>query len=55
MGTSQRMIPPMPGSNLKDKYIVYWEGTDDPACPLNWPGRLKWANLAVVALLALLT
>jgi hypothetical protein len=55
MGTSQRMIPPMPGSNLKDKYIVYWEGTDGPTCPLNWPEHLKWANLAVVALLALLT
>ena len=49
------MIPPMPDSNLKDKYIVDWEGMDDPACPFNWPRHLKWANLAVVVLLALLT
>jgi hypothetical protein len=55
MGTRQRIIPAMPDSNLKDKYIVDWEGIDDPACPRNWPGHLKWANLAVVALLALLT
>jgi hypothetical protein len=51
----EMIIPSLPVSNPKDKYIVDWEGTDDPACPRNWPGHLKWANLAVVALLALLT
>jgi hypothetical protein len=54
-GRGQRMIPSVSDSNLKDKYIVDWEGTDDPACPLNWPGHLKWANLAEVALRTLLT
>jgi len=41
--------------SLKDRYIVDWEGPDDPACPRNWSWQFKWANLSIVALLALLT
>jgi hypothetical protein len=43
------------GLGLKDKYIVDWDGDNDPACPRNWSLLHKWANLGIVSCLAFLT
>lgn len=36
-----------------DTKIVDWDGPDDPANPLNWPSRKRWAHIIMVSLLGL--
>ena len=38
-----------------DPNIVDWDGPDDPKNPINWPEKLKWANVAVIAAITFLT
>ncbi|EXJ62308.1 hypothetical protein A1O7_02742 [Cladophialophora yegresii CBS 114405] len=38
-----------------DPDIVDWDGPDDPENPLNWPSRKKWANIAFLSMITLLT
>lgn len=38
-----------------DTNIVDWDGPDDPQKPVNWPEKLKWANVAVIAAITFLT
>ena len=40
---------------LPDPNVVDWDGPDDPENPLNWSPRKKWANIAVLSALTLLT
>lgn len=39
----------------KDPNVVDWDGPDDPARPLNWTTRKKYANVLTVAALTLMT
>ena len=34
-----------------DPNIVWWDGDDDPANPLNWPAWSKWMNVGIVAMM----
>lgn len=38
-----------------DTNVVDWDGPDDPQKPTNWPEKLKWANVAVIAAITFLT
>lgn len=38
-----------------DTNIVDWDGPDDPKKPMNWPEKLKWANVAVISSITFLT
>ena len=38
-----------------DPNIVDWDGPDDPNNPINWSGKLKGANIAVIASITFLT
>jgi len=38
-----------------DPNIVDWDGPDDPQNPINWPEKLKWGNVAVIASITFLT
>ena len=38
-----------------DPNIVGWDGPDDPKNPMNWSGKLKGANIAVIASITFLT
>jgi len=40
---------------LQDPNIVDWAGPDDPENPVNWKPGVKWANIAVLSALTLLT
>ena len=40
---------------VPDANIVNWSGPDDPKNPMNWPGRLKWGNVAVISSITFLT
>ncbi len=44
-----------PDTNKPDKYLVDWDGPDDPDCPINWTFRKKWFNLAIVSINTLVT
>ena len=35
--------------------IVDWDGPDDQENPLNWPAKRKWANIAILSTITLLT
>lgn len=39
----------------RDPNIVDWEGPDDPQNPMNWTASKKWANIAILSFLTLLT
>jgi hypothetical protein len=32
-----------------DPNIVWWDGEDDPANPLNWTSLKKWTNIMLVS------
>lgn len=38
-----------------DPNIVDWDGPNDPEKALNWPDKKKWANVAIVSVVTLLT
>lgn len=38
-----------------DPNAVGWEGPDDPASPLNWPQKRKWANIGALSVMTILT
>jgi multidrug resistance protein len=38
-----------------DKYMVDWEGDDDPEKPWNWTTAKKWKNLSVISVITLIT
>ncbi len=40
---------------LADPNIVFWDGPDDPANPMNWSSRVKWSNIAVVSAITFIT
>ena len=37
----------------RDPNVVDWDGPDDPANPLNWPGSKKTLHVAIVSLFTL--
>lgn len=39
----------------KDPNVVDWDGPDDPENPLNWSGRKKLTNGALLAIMTLIT
>lgn len=43
------------GAEPLDPNVVFWDGPDDPANPLNWSPGLKWGNIAVLSAMTLLT
>lgn len=52
-GDISENVAPIPSP--EDENIVDWDGPDDPANPMNWTGRKKWANIAILSALTLLT
>lgn len=34
-----------------DANIVWWDGEDDPANPLNWPSSKKWIHVGIISLI----
>jgi hypothetical protein len=34
-----------------DNNIVWWDGEDDPANPLNWPTSKKWIHVGIISLI----
>jgi hypothetical protein len=38
-----------------DPNEVYWDGDDDPANPMNWSTKRKWAGLAVLSFITFIT
>ncbi|GAP89747.2 putative cycloheximide resistance protein [Rosellinia necatrix] len=46
---------PAKGVANEDPNIVFWEGDQDPANPMNWPTWKKVANVGIVSILTLLT
>jgi hypothetical protein len=41
--------------DIVDKYVVNWDGDQDPDNPLNWTLKKKWKNLTIVSLITLIT
>lgn len=39
----------------QDPNIVSWNGPDDPENPKNWPDNKKWANIAVLSIMTVVT
>lgn len=35
--------------------IVFWDGSDDPANPMNWSAKIKWSHIAIVSSITLVT
>lgn len=33
----------------EDPNIVWWDGEDDPANPLNWTSLKKWTNIMLIS------
>ena len=53
-----RERPPTTGTQNhieRDKYVVDWDGPDDPQKPTNWSSRKKWKNLLIVNTITLIT
>jgi hypothetical protein len=42
-------------AGLDPKYIVDWDGEDDPLKPLNWTDRKKWTGMAIVSAITFIT
>ena len=42
-------------TNKPDKYVVDWDGPDDPLRPINWSKMKKWTNLWIVSFNTLVT
>lgn len=38
-----------------DPNAVDWDGPDDPANPMNWSEKKKWANIGAISVMTLLT
>lgn len=38
-----------------DPNAIGWEGSDDPACPMNWADGRKWTNIGALSIMTLLT
>jgi hypothetical protein len=38
-----------------DKYLVDWDGPDDPKNPYNWSKGIRWAHVIVAGLTAFLS
>jgi hypothetical protein len=38
-----------------DSNAVGWDGPDDPENPQNWPAKRKWANVAALSIMTILT
>ena len=51
---SEKKEPERTGTEV-DPNVVDWDGPDDPQNPMNWPEKLKWANIAVIASITFLT
>ena len=54
-GDAEKVIGTTTVEELHDPNIVDWDGPDDPENPLNWSAGKKWANIAVLSALTLLT
>ncbi len=39
----------------EDDFLVDWDGLDDPANPINWPARSRWAHIMMISFLGLVT
>jgi hypothetical protein len=39
----------------EDENIVWWDGDDDPAKPMNWKSAKKWYHVAIVSATTFLT
>lgn len=39
----------------QDPNIVDWDGPTDPENPMNWTDKKKWANIAVLSIMTLVT
>lgn len=42
-------------AGVDSKYIVDWDGDNDPANPLNWPQRKKWTSMGIVSAITFIT
>lgn len=52
-GKGDKAVPE--GDSENDPNIVWWDGPDDPANPLNWPAWRKVLNCGLISLLAFVT
>jgi len=39
----------------RDPNLVSWDGPNDPENPMNWPDKKKWANIAVLSIMTVVT
>lgn len=46
---------PLSDATFGEACVVDWDGPNDTANPLNWSSGKKWAHIAMVALLPLVT
>jgi hypothetical protein len=40
---------------IQDENTVWWDSDDDPANPMNWSEKKKWANVAIMSMITFLT
>jgi len=40
---------------VDDRNIVWWDGDNDPANPMNWSAVKKWTNISVMSMITFLT
>jgi hypothetical protein len=44
-----------PNDDTPEREIVWWEGDDDQANPMNWSQAKKWSHVAVLGIITFIT
>jgi hypothetical protein len=51
----EKAVPDDDDNESRDPDVVAWDGPNDPENPMNWTDRKKWANIAVLSIMTLVT
>ncbi|EAW12445.1 MFS transporter [Aspergillus clavatus NRRL 1] len=46
---SQKQDVQQPCPQTEEDHLVWWDGENDPANPLNWPPFIKWLHVAIIS------
>lgn len=59
-GTAQTATATQPTTEVREepsanRNIVFWDGPDDPANPMNWSAKIKWSHIAIISCITFVT